>query len=77
MPYVPLCLFSLLIQLTRHHIAPLELIKAHIRRFHALGISYEKMIPLLATHYDTDSYGLGCVVIINFFALLNNLDLGL
>lgn len=42
-------------------IAPLDLVETHIRRYHAQGVSFDKMVPLLAKHYDTDSYGLGCV----------------
>ena len=42
-------------------LAPLCLIKMHIRWFHAQGVSYEKMVPMLRKHYDTDSYGLRCV----------------
>ena len=42
-------------------IAPLDLVETHIRRYHAQGVSFDKMVPLLSKHYDTDSYGLGCV----------------
>ena len=43
-------------------LAPLHLVEEHIRRFHSQGISYEKMVPLLKKHYDTDTYGLGYVL---------------
>ena len=43
-------------------LAPIHIVETHIRRFHAQGVSYDKMIPMLRKHYDTNAYGLGYVL---------------
>jgi hypothetical protein len=42
-------------------LAPLDLVEVHIRSLYSQGVTYEKMVPLLRKHYDTNSYGLGYV----------------
>jgi len=44
------------------HVAPIELVENYIRQFHLQGVSLKKMLPMLSKHYDTETYGLGCVL---------------
>jgi len=56
-------------------LAPLDLVKTHIQQFHVQEIPYNKMVILLRKHYDTDTYGLGCVSL--HFSPLNTSLIGL
>ena len=43
-------------------VVPIELVEDHIRQFHLQGVSLKKMLPMLSKHYNTEIYGLGCVL---------------
>lgn len=43
-------------------VVPIELVEQYIRLFHSQNVLIKKMLPLLSKHYDTETYGLGCVL---------------
>lgn len=55
-------------------LAPLPLVETHIRRFHTQSVSFEKMVPLLKKHYDTDVYSLGYVFLLFYSPLLAHIN---
>jgi len=53
---------SLPVNITEYHVAPIKLVEDHIHRLHLAGVSKKQMLPKLSRHYDTESYGLGCIL---------------
>jgi len=60
--------FSRPVNLMEHHVAPIELLEGHIRQLHLQSVLIPKMLPLLSKHYDTEAYGLGCILFISLLS---------